>query len=221
MESKYLIFSISVISLLLVAGCASSNDQINTANIVTSTTIPIKISTTTESYVAAATPFYTPTPIPDYPIITQATQLPEDRVCLVYDNKTTYTNTKDAIAFDLVNPPMYLNFTIFETKNGVADKDVYYAIKIRDKNTGEIYNQFDGRKVEYSPVEGYSLKLNLDDYSEIIKILSVRELQIEKEGNGVAIQTQIWVKPSGNIEEPFDMNSNRCINWPVTQWTKL
>lgn len=116
---------------------------------------------------------------------------------------------------------MYLNFTIFETKNGVADKDVYYAIKIRDKNTGEIYNQLGGRKVENLPVGGYSLTLNLDDYSEIIKILSVRELQIENEGNGVAIQTQIWVKPSGNIEWSFDMNSTRCLNWPVTRRTKL
>ena len=38
MKSKYLIFIISVVSLLLVAGCTSTTDQTSTANIVTTTT---------------------------------------------------------------------------------------------------------------------------------------------------------------------------------------
>jgi len=209
-------FSVILCILILISGCTSLKIQMDEN---TTGTPSIITETPTRSYVSEATLFATPTTERLHPLTTEVTLPPENIVCLVYDKKQTYNNNKDAIAFNLVNPPMYLNFTIFETKKDVEDRDVFYRITLRDKNTGVMYNQMEVRKVQY--YDGTSLTLNLDKHSEIIKILSVRNLQIEKEGNGVAINTEVWVKPSGNIEGPFDMESNRCIHWPVTKWTEL
>jgi hypothetical protein len=213
---SYPLIVLVVLALNITAGCTSITTPENSISPGTSSIIT---ETPTRSYVSEATLFVTPTTERLRPLTTEATLPPENIVCLVYDKKQTYNNNQDAITFNLVNPPMYLNFTIFETKNGVEDRYVFYRITLRDKNSGVIYKQIEVKKVEYS--EYGTFTNNLDKHSEIIKILSVRNLQIEKGGNGVAINTEMWVKPSGNIEGSFDMKSNRCINWPVTKWTEL
>ena len=210
------IIAVLVFVMVVMVGCTTRSPQTKSI----STTNPVPTMTSTQSYVEEVTPFMTPTAQRQtYPIITAATQPPEDIVCLVYEKNQTFANNVDAVSFNLINPPMYLNFTIHETNKDSDEKNVYYQITIRDKKTGEIYNQV-GLSRDVKLGEN-TLKLNLDGRSEIIKILSIKELQIETRGNGVIISTEFWVKPVGNLASSFDTNSTKCINWPETRWVKL
>jgi len=205
-----------ILVMVMMAGCASRSPQTKSI----STTNPVPTMTSPQSYVEEVTPFMTSTAQRQtYPIITAATQPPEDIVCLVYEKNQTFTNTVDAVSFNLINPPIYLNFTVHETNKDSNEKNVYYQITIRDKKTGEIYNQV-GLSRDLKLGEN-TLKLNLDGRTEIIKISSVKELQIETRGNGVKIFTEFWVKPLGNLPSSFDTNGTKCINWPETRWVKL
>ncbi|MGA2914301.1 MAG: hypothetical protein ABSE07_12425 [Methanoregula sp.] len=205
-----------ILVMVMMAGCASRSPQTKSI----STTNPVPTMTSDQSYVEEVTPFITPTAQRQtYPIITAATQPPEDIVCMVYSKKQVFTSdSKDAISFNLVNPPMYFNYSILDTKSGPDGKYTsYYTITISDKKTGAIYNQIGFGK---DTMNGGYFNFGFGG-SNVIKILSTGELQIETAGKDITLITEIWVKPVGNLASPFDTNSTKCINWPETRWVKL
>jgi hypothetical protein len=163
----------------------------------------------TQSYVKEATPFVTPTEMRSSSKITQATQPPEDIVCMVDRKEEVFTNANmKAISVNLVNPPMYINYTIPDTQKGsYGGYASYYAITVRDKKTGTLISQ-----------SGFGKKGGIVDFqfggSDVIKIMKSGELQIEKEGKDITIISEIWVKPAGNLDSSFDVKNAKCINWP-------
>ena len=197
--------------VILVAGCTSQPAP--AASISTPSPTPIIITTSSQGNFMEATPFMTPTETQVHPITTLITQPPEDIVCLAYHKEQAFTNNKDAISFNLVNPPMYINYTILDTQKGSDGKYAsYYTITIRDKKTGVIRSQ-----------SGFGKNRHQGGYfdwgfggSDIIKIMNTGDLQIETEGKDITLITEIWVKPAGNLDSSFDINNKKCINWPKT-----
>jgi hypothetical protein len=195
------------IALILATGCTSQTAP------TASTPSPVITITSSQGYVMEATPFMTPTETRSPRITTPITQSPENIVCLISHKEQAFTNNKDAISFNLVNPPMYINYTILDTQKGSDGKYASsYQITIRDKKTGVIYNQLGLGKNTH---EGGYFNFGFGG-SDIIKIMNTGDLQIETEGKDITIITDIWVKPAGNLDSSFDINSNKCMNWPET-----
>lgn len=193
------------------AGCTSEAPE-PVLNTPTVSAIP-----STQSYVHEETLYRTPTEIPLHPITTQITQPPENIVCLIDHKEQVFTNSnKNAISFNLVNPPMYFNYTVIDTKPGSDGKYAsYYSITILDKKTGVIYKQLGLGKDKQTG--GYS---NFGfGGPDIVKIMNTGNLQIETEGKDITLITDIWVKPTGNLGSSFDVKSTKCINWPETYQT--
>jgi hypothetical protein len=193
--------------LLLIAGCISESPD----NVSNSTT---PVTTLTQSYVKEVTLYMTPTESHSYPTMIEATQPPEDIVCMIDRREEVFTNAnKKAIAFNLVNPPMYINYTILDTQKGAGGEYAsYYLIAVRDKNTGTIYSKAafgkDSQQGGYTDLQFGG--------SDVIKVMKTGDLQIEMEGKDITIISELWVKPIGNLDSSFDVKSAKCINWPQT-----
>lgn len=163
----------------------------------------------TQSYVKQATLFITPTESLSNPTFSQGTQPPEDIVCMVDRREEVFTNANiKANSVNLVNPPLYINYTILDTQKGSDGKYAsYYKITVRDKKTGTIISQ-----------SGFGKKGGYVDFQfggiDVIKVMKSGELQIEKEGKDITIIAEIWVKPAGNLDSSFDVKNAKCINWP-------
>ena len=191
--------------LLSMSGCISGTPD------TSGSTTPG--ATLTQSYVKEATLFITPTESLSNPTFSQATQPPEDIVCMVDRKEEVFTNANiKASSVDLVNPPMYINYTILDTQKGSdGTYDSYYSITIRDKNTGTIISRSGFGK-------GSSFHYQFGG-SDVIKIMKSGVLQIEKEGKDITIISEIWVKPAGNLDSSFDVKNAKCINWPQSYKT--
>jgi hypothetical protein len=197
--------------LLLISGCTSqSPETVSTSAPVTS--IPI---TTTQSYVGTATQFVTYSPTQtysSYPTKSTVTPSPETLVCLIDSKEQVFTNDNTvAIAFNLVNPPMYINYTVQDTKPDPDGKYAsYYQITIRNKSTGDIYSQSEFGKDTHNG--GY---YNLEFWgNDVIKVTKSGDLLIETSGKSITLNTEMWVKPEGNLGNSFDVNNTKCIYWP-------
>jgi len=141
------------------------------------------------------------------------TQIPENIVCLIYHKEQAFTYNKDSTSFNLVNPPMYINYTILDTKQGIDGKYAsYYTITISDTKTGVIYNQLGFGK---NTLQGGYFNYGFGG-SDVIKIIKTGDLQIVTEGKDITINTEIWVKPDGNLDSSFNISSTKCIIWPET-----
>jgi len=203
---KFLLFIVLLISAIITAGCVGENKN----NISTSTQTTI---TTGQRYVTEVTPFLTITPTTiAYNTPRPITQVPEDIVCMIEHKEQVFTSVnKYASAFVLVNPPMYINYTILDTKKGSDGKYAsYYTITIRDKKTGTIISQ-----------SGFGKDRKQGGYfndqfggTDVIRVMKSNDLLIEKEGKDITIISEIWVKPAGNLDSSFDVKNAKCINWP-------
>jgi hypothetical protein len=212
--------------ILLSSGCMSQNSS---PNQVTMTT---KSPTLSQNYVTEVTPFITSTQTPErHPTIPAVTQPPENKVCLIYQKDLIFTNIdKTAISFNLINPPMYVNYTIDDTKKGPDGKYAsYYTVTIRDKNTGTIYGRVGAGKDDQNggyfnfPI-GSSIPsgMNIEfGGTTTLKVMESGNLLIEFEGKDITLHPAIWVKPSGNLDSSYDINSAKCINFPDRGYTKL
>jgi hypothetical protein len=205
----YFSCSLVLCILLLIAGCTSQSPE------TVSTTAPIASIpvTTTQSYVDMATPIatYSTAQTYSYPTKSIATLSPENIVCMIESKEQVFTDDNTvAIAFDLVNPPMYINYSVRANVGSDGKYASYYQITIRNKSTGGIYSQSKfGKDTKYG---GYSSLEFLGN--DVIKVMKSGNLLIETSGKSVTLNMEIWVKPSGNLGNSFDANSTKCINWP-------
>ncbi|MGB8308453.1 MAG: hypothetical protein WCE65_01325 [Methanoregula sp.] len=233
----YAAFATVIILTLLVTGCVTPPKATTSTSApggyYTTATTP-QGAPTTQSYVSAATPFVTSTPVDQTngqpsAILTTPTPVPADQSCLIYLN-TTYSagiNT-NAISFDLKNPPMYINYTvtpfnitvtkyIAETHQGANGAETlqysdfapysWFEITVRDNATGEIYLD-DG----FGPYKNPN-PLSVYTKATLGPILNSGDLHIEMTGQNITATTGIWVKPVGNIDDPQNQSFPECTYW--------
>ncbi|MEN6442221.1 MAG: hypothetical protein WC391_06020 [Methanoregula sp.] len=189
-------------------------------------------TTTTPSYVNAATPFGTPVQTETkssstgYTSITQSTPLPGDRSCLIALSTNTYAYNKTAFSFNLKNPPMYINYSVTPTNttmhkvveaNDGTDNmktitfsdyspDSWFEVIARNKTTGEIYTD-----------DGFGTAKGLRTYTDgTIKVMKRDDLLIEFSGNLITATAGIWVKPSGNFDDKQMPIFTECKYWDTT-----
>ena len=222
---------ISIVLLLVTAGCVappgatpyspggspgSNGNPGEAASEITTSPTP--------NYVTEETPFgTTTTSVPSgFHTLPALTQNPEDVACLISLTDHTFLYNKTAISFNVVNPPMYVTFLILNPRNLTGtkvlhnraqenadtvsytypDPSTWFSVTVRDKSTGKIFLQ-----------DGY-LNGNPDSINRTLKVLNVGDMLIELEGNrDVKAEVGVWVKPSGNLNATFDMNSTRCVNF--------
>ncbi|MCK9591577.1 MAG: hypothetical protein M0Q91_06180 [Methanoregula sp.] len=209
---------ISIILIISVSGCvAPSKDNKTTSQTGNffNPDQPTTETTQTPGYVTEVTPFYTATPTSGYRTILPTTLIPQDKYCRIYSTTNTYAYNKTAIAFNLRNPPMYINYTVKPsnyTDIKVVDSkltgggeqvltiDTYspyswFEVTVRNRTGGEIYLQdgFGTRK--------YTVYLN-----RTLKVLKRDDMQIEFAGNNITATAMIWVKPDANIDDTSQFN---------------
>jgi hypothetical protein len=214
-----LLCCISVILIVLASGCVTPPKQ-NATTSKTGTSTggnPLDPSTTsTPSYVSEVTAFETATTTGQYRTI-PPTPPPGDIYCRIYSTKNTYAYNKTAIAFNLQNPAMYINYTVkpsnisyyksYTSKvTGEGDKTVkvddyspfsWFEVTVRSKSTPDkIYLQ-DG----FGAAKGYNEYLN-----RTLKIVNRDDMQIEFYGNNITAMASVWVKPEGNFNDTSKFN---------------
>jgi hypothetical protein len=209
-----IICMVSLVALLAVSGCVAPPEA--------STTGPVDLYDPNQfaqvtaggsdpGLLAQATPFQTTAvQTQGYSVIEPPTQIPEDMVCLIFfsDYAWTLESNRTAKNFNLLNPPMYINYSITEPFNVTGTKIVtekgkektvkysYYSpyafleITVRDPVTGEIFQQ-DGFGKDYGSMT-----------NKTIQITKPGNLLIEIGGNNVTPSVGFWVKPVGNINDP-------------------
>ena len=218
-----IILAAFVIGMLVAAGCVAPPADTASDGSVKAKQTAVATVTATKSgtdLMADATPFQTTVePTLAYSHIVEATPIPEDMVCLVYlsDFDWKFEQNRTAKNINLVNPPLYVNYSIREPFNITEEKVVtsktgtkqeitftrsvyspyaYLQIVARDKNTGEIFTQ-DGFGKDY----GYTL-------NRTVQVTKAADLLIEFSGNNVTPTVGIWVKPAGNLD-PAVVNSSK------------
>jgi hypothetical protein len=167
-------------------------------------------------YVSEVTPFHTETTASGFRTIPPTTLIPQDKYCLIYSTKNTYAYNKTAIAFNLRNPPMYINYTVKPSnityKRVVESKltgggtqvitiDTYapyfwFEVSVMNRTTGEIYLK-DG----FGTGKGYTEYLN-----RTLKVVKRDDMQIEFAGNNITATAMVWVKPESNIDDTSKFN---------------
>ncbi len=228
-------------ALILMAGCVtppSSSTTTSTSSGYYSTETITPGTNAPPSYVTEVTPFITPgsagqTGNSGVNIYTTApTPLPEDLSCLIYLNKQFYSYNTTAVSFDLKNPPMYINYTVIpfnitvnkyvqshQGSNGMitlqySDYAPYswFEVTVRNKTSGKVYLQ-DG----FGKAQGLSIYTN----ATLGPILNSDDLQVEMTGNNITATTGIWVKPSGNFDDPLNQSFPECKYWSGHQQNYL
>ncbi|MFA4860898.1 MAG: hypothetical protein WC598_09080 [Methanoregula sp.] len=176
--------------------------------------------TTTASYLKDATPYPTRvTPASGIPTLVAIPVTDPDQVCLIsLENFNAATGVKkSAKEFTLVNPPMYINYTIKDPSYITGTKIVvghssqaesvtykqinpasYLEITVRSRTNGTIYLQ-DGFGKEYGQY-----------LAKTIKITKPGDLLIEFSGNKVTANIGVWVKPVGNFDENVTFANVEC-----------
>jgi len=205
MRFHYQLFSLVLVIFSLLAGCASDIPQSDSVSTGSETQ-------SAQSIMNEATPYGTPAITQTYPRMNSPTQPPEDMVCMIDRKEQVFTGyNKYANAFNLVNPPMYINYTIPDTKSGSDGKYAsYYTITVRDKNTGTVISQAGFGKDRF---QGGYFDNQFGGY-DLIRVMKSNDLLIESEGKDITIVSEIWVKPSGNLDSSFNIENTKCINWP-------
>ena len=214
-----IICCISIILLVIASGCVTPPKENKTIS-KTGTSPGGKLlnppTTITPSYVSEVTAFETATTTSQYRTI-PPTLSPGDIYCRIYSTKNTYAYNKTAIAFNLQNPPMYINYTVkpsnisyyksYTSKiTGEGDKIVkvddyspisWFEVTVRSKLTPDkIYLQ-DG----FGAAKGYNEYLN-----RTLKIVNLDDMQIEFYGNNITATASVWVKPEGNFNDTSHFN---------------
>lgn len=203
------ILFISLCIFCMIAACISPSMENDSEKLTSQTPA-------TQSYVQEVTLYSTPTEPPlrgTFSPVTQPTKVYEEYVCLVYEKEKVIYYNSTAISFNLVNPPMYFNYTVKPQKNQQGSyPPPSYTITFRDKKTGAILKQL-GIRSDYSDPNYSPAGL-----SDTIKVKKSGEYLIEIGGANVKIDVQIWVKPGNDIG---DINKLTCTNWPGSLWYDL
>jgi hypothetical protein len=149
------------------------------------------------------------------------TPIPEDRSCLINLTSQPYGYNGSAFAFNLKNPPMYINYSVIPTNitgkkvvksRTLTNVDVvvtydtfspssWLEITVRNKTTGEIYLK-DGFGPDYTTYRDRTLKVMKRD-----------DLLIEIKGNQIKATVGLWVKPYGNFDNPGKLTFAECKFW--------
>ena len=216
-----IICCITIILVVAASGCVAPPKDNKTSSTTGNffnpgQTNPATTATATPNYVTEVTPFVTSTPTSGYRTIAPVTQIPQDKYCRIYSITNTFSFNTTAVAFNLQNPPMYINYTVkpsnvtkkiaYTSKiEGEGDKvltlDTYspiswFEVIVRSKSTGEIYFQ-DG----FGKAKGYNDYLN-----RTLKVLKRDDMQIEFSGNNITATAMVWVKPAGNFNDTTQFN---------------
>jgi hypothetical protein len=220
---------ITIILVVAASGCVAPPKDNKTSSTTGNffnpgQTNPEITATAAPNFVTEATPFITVTSASGYRTIPLITQHPEDKYCRIYSTKNTYAYNKTAITFDLLSPPMYINYTVkpsnvtkkiaYTSKiTGEGDKvltiDTYspvswFEVTVRSKSTGEIYLK-DG----FGMGKGYGEYLN-----RTLKVLKRDDMYVEFGGNNITATAMVWVKPAGNFNDTTQFNmTTDCANF--------
>lgn len=221
-------FAALLIVVIAVSGCVAppTNTEPGTTDIYNPPATEVTAGAVGPggNFVTVATPFaVTPIETQNYVTFTKPTLPPEDLTCLIYfiPFDWRFSPNRTAFAFNLKNPPMYMNYTIDEPyliKDIKISRDYkgneitvdteypapfsYLDITIRDRNSGEIYLQ-DGYSKDY----GYYLN-NSD-----IKLTKSGDMLVEVSGYNVTGAVGFWVKPVGNFENNESFENTECVHW--------
>jgi hypothetical protein len=207
---------ISIILIVAASGCvtppkenalSSKTGNLNNPNQPTTQTSP------TPNYVTEVTPFETGmlaggshTVAPTLP--------PGDLYCRIYS--TTNTDNTTAIAFNLQNPPMMINYTVkpsnvtihkvYDSKvTGEGEKvltiDTYspistFVVKVLSKSTGEIYLQ-----------DGFGTQKYTTYLNRTLRVMKQDNMQIEFRAINMTATAMVWVKPEGNFNDTTQFNT--------------
>jgi hypothetical protein len=202
-----ILFTILVI-LCVLAGCIAPPAENGLED-------PVSPAPMTRSYVNEVPLYSSQTAIPydTYASRTSPTKIYEEYVCRVYQKEKVIYYNKSAIAFNLISPPMYFNYSVIPQKNA---QGIYpppaYTITFRDKKTGATLKQFGLRSDQSDP---YYSPAGLSD---TVKVRQSGDYIMEFEGANVKINVEIWVKPDNDIG---DRSKLTCINWPGSLWYEL
>jgi hypothetical protein len=214
---------ISIILIVMASGCVAPPKE-NATSTKTGTSAGgnklIPGTTETPNYVTEVTPFVTVTAsgTSGYSAI-PTTPVPGDLYCRIYSTTNTYAYNKTAIAFNVQNPPMYINYTVKPSNitykdwtipklTGEKEKQItidtyspysWFVVTVMSKSTGEIYLQ-DG-----FGTQKYTMYLN-----RTLKVLNRDNMQIEFSGNNITATAMVWVKPEGNFDDPKFNQTTDC-----------
>jgi hypothetical protein len=213
--------------VVLSAGCTIPGEEIPPGQGDPAGAGQTAVVTTPPRYVTEVTPYAYSTPVggeSPSKTIPPTTRIPQDLSCRIYTTTNTYAYNKTAVAFNLQNPPMYINYTvkpsnitihrIYDSKIvGVGEKSIkidtyspvsWFEIIVRSRQTGEIYLQ-DG----FGTAKGYTTYLN-----RTLKVLKRDDMVIEFGGNNITATASVWVKPEGNFmgTPPFNTATD-CTYW--------
>jgi hypothetical protein len=211
---------LSIILLVVASGCITPPKENATASKPGSTPGGNQLipgTTETPSYVTEVTPFVTGTPPGGYRTMVPVTPVPGSIYCRIYSTTHTFAYNKTAVAFNLQNPPMFINYTVKPSNvsyyqsytspiTGEGDRVVlvdkyspisWFEVTVRSKLTPDkIYLQ-DG----FGKAKGYNEYLN-----RTLKIVNRDDMQIEFYGNNITATASVWVKPEGNFNDTTQFN---------------
>jgi hypothetical protein len=216
---------ISIILIVAASGCVAPPKENPTStkngNIVNPNQPGGTQTTATPNYVTEVTPLAMST-LGSVSRTVSPTQPPGDLYCRIYS--TTNIDNTTAIAFNLQNPPMYINYTVKPsniTEKRVVTKwegsgqsmrevekvitiDTYspastFVIRVMSKGTGEIYLQ-----------DGFGTRQYTTYLNRTLKILKRDDLQIEFRAINITAKSMVWVKPEGNFEDPKFNTTTDC-----------
>jgi hypothetical protein len=204
---------ISVILVVMASGCVAppKENATSTKSGTSAGSSKIIPTTGTPSYVTEVTPFVTAT-APGTSGFSEipTTAIPGDLYCRIYSTTLVEYN-QSAVAFNLQNPPMFINYTVKPSNvtykdwtipklTGEKEKqitvDTYspastFVIKVLSKSTGEVYLE-----------DGFGTQKYTTYLNRTLKVLNQGNLQIEFKGTNITGTAMVWVKPEGNIDNP-------------------
>ena len=220
---------ISILLIVAASGCVAppkENPTTTKSGNVNNPNQPTTQTTATPNYVTEVTPFATTNPNSVSRTI-PPTLIPGDLYCRIYS--TTNIDNTTAIAFNLRNPPMYINYTV--KPSNITEKrvvtewegegqsmhevekvltiDTYspnskYIIKVLSKSTGEIYLE-----------DGFGTRQYTTYLNRTLKISNRDDLQIEFRGINITAKANVWVKPEGNFDDPKFNLTTDCAYFTV------
>jgi hypothetical protein len=217
-KGMHILCGIGIMLVLAASGCVAPPSASSTtpgSYGYTGETTP-EPNVTTPGYVTEVTAFATTAqntrlPGQGYSTFATSTPIPEDQTCLIYFNKQFYQANATAVAFDLKNPPMYINYSVipfnvtvhkvFDARSGAPYS--WFEITVRNKTSGEVYLK-DG----FGRAKGYGIYTNAT-----LTILKRDNLLVELRGNNITASTGVWVKPYGNIEATENQTFPECKYW--------
>ena len=207
--------ALAIILVLIATGCVAPPTEKSLGSIGSSGNGPGTAATTgPHAYVTEETvsDFARCTTAPlGYSTFAATTRIPEDITCRIYTKTAWYGYNGSAFSFDLLNPPLYIQYVVkptnvtvtkvFTERTGTRkEKTITYSdyspnswfeITVSNKTSGKVYLK-DG----FGEGKGYSTYLN-----RTLKIINRDTMYVELRGNDIQATATIWVKPVGNFNE--------------------